>query len=696
MSTLPDGVSSCDRNLPYRHNKCRPSTPELLRAAQPTPAPSLASTIYLDPDTHLEVPVEQHKSCCNRSPSSAEDSYETGVSTLPTSAAPSFATCTQSSQEGYFTGPEDVVAGVEKEAPKAVRFEDTVAGCGYPDIEDPVDPARILAPKDLRNQRIFFFATVLSLNLGCAAIALFANEGMFVFVFILFIKSKDFLSVLISALGILFRKIYRYFKPLAPVPQQWILTLIPAYSESEEQIVKTIYSLRDNDVEPHRQVMVVLLDGKHRDIKTHMTRVIREFERPYISLKHKRGVLQIKAGFMQDVPVIVVEKVKNSGKKDSLVLCHDLFNHPRPNLPLYTRLLREELWRDVLPILTEGEKFTNFDMVFCTDADSTIYKGAVASLANALARDHNAIAACGLVLVELEPGFEWSFWNLYQQFQYTFGQYVRRRAEGFIGKVTCLPGCITMIAVREEMAGAIRKYAEPITIYPVIHHQVQYLGTDRRLTYSMLSQGKKLHTLFVPEAISETVAPQSLQHYLSQRRRWGSNAYFNNYFYWMGEKMIVITRIAASIEVIRLSFVYYRILNSILFVKGLTESFSFIKILPLLVVSQLPTAWFMFCVFCLEDELKKRAHKLLIGYCINKCISPLISITVFTKVAKNLGSQVWGMSGVTASSAPAATSEAEQAAGLTAAEKGEAGPLTPGEQAQVIEDQLDDPHDAIL
>lgn len=32
-----------------------------------------------------------------------------------------------------------------------------------------------------------------------------------------------------------------------------------------------------------------------------------------------------------------------------------------------------------------------------------------------------------------------------------------------------------MIAVREEMAGAIRKYAEPITIYPVIHHQVQYL-----------------------------------------------------------------------------------------------------------------------------------------------------------------------------------------------------------------------------
>jgi hypothetical protein len=32
-----------------------------------------------------------------------------------------------------------------------------------------------------------------------------------------------------------------------------------------------------------------------------------------------------------------------------------------------------------------------------------------------------------------------------------------------------------MIAVREEMAGAIQKYAEPVTTFPVVHHQVQYL-----------------------------------------------------------------------------------------------------------------------------------------------------------------------------------------------------------------------------
>ncbi|KAJ4264278.1 hypothetical protein NW762_005474 [Fusarium torreyae] len=552
---------------------------------------------------------------------------------------------------------------------------DTVETCGYPEIEDPVDPARILTKLDLRNQRIAFLGVIVFLNICMAITAFFGKKSKLIFILILFVKSKDFLSAIVSPTGMMVRAIYQKFYPPKTVNRRWILSLIPAYSESEEQIVKTIFSLRDNGVEPHKQVMVVILDGNPRDVRSHMTRMVREFKRPYVSLKWKRGVLNILAGFMEDVPVIVIEKVKNAGKKDSLILCHDLFNYPRDNSPLYTKLLRKEIWDEILPELTKGEDFKGFDMVFCTDADSTIYKGAVALLANALARNENAIAACGLVLVELEPGYEWSFWNLYQQFQYTFGQYVRRRAEHFVGKVTCLPGCITMIAVRPEMAGAIRKYAEPVTGYMVVSHQVQYLGTDRRLTYSMLSQGKHLQTLFVPDAISETVAPQSMFHYLSQRRRWGSNAYFNNYFYLAGEKMIPLTRIAASVEVIRLSLVYYRILNTALFIHSCIRHVSPLKLVPMLVVGQLPSAWF-FCSILLEKPLRQRGHKLLIGYCINKCISPVMSVIIFTKVATNLGSQVWGVSGVTASSAPAAAApgtEPEKPAldELSAAERGE-------------------------
>ncbi|KAL5610732.1 hypothetical protein FOBRF1_006849 [Fusarium oxysporum] len=580
--------------------------------------------------------------------------------------------------------PEDrkqdgpTVSTTEKKVDETRTFtNNTVEACGYPEIEDPVNPARDLSKFDLRNQRMIFLSVIVLINGLMAVTAFFGKKSKLIFILVLFVKSKDFLSAILSPCGMICRWVYQKFRPPPDVKPLWILSLIPAYSESEEQIVKTIFSLRGNGVEPHRQVIVVILDGKPRDVRSHMTRMVRDFQRPYISLKFKRGVLNILAGFMDDVPVIVIEKVKNAGKKDSLILCHDLFNYPRDNSPPYTQLLRKEIWGDIIPKLTEGYEFNGFDQVFCTDADSTIYKGALALLANAIARNKNAIAACGLVLVELEPGYEWSFWNLYQQFQYTFGQYVRRRAEGFVGKVTCLPGCITMIAVRPEMAGAIRKYAEPITGYMVVNHQVQYLGTDRRLTYLMLSQGTHLETLFVSDAVSETVAPQSLMHYLSQRRRWGSNAYFNNWFYMAGEKMIPITRIAATVEVVRLSLVYYRVLNTVLFILSCIKHVSALKLIPMLVIGQLPSLWFFISIL-IEHELRRRGHKLVIGYFINKCVSPFMSVIIFTKVATNLG--IWGMSGVTASSATAAETTEKSAAEdkpsvmdeLSAAERGEA------------------------
>jgi hypothetical protein len=287
----------------------------------------------------------------------------------------------------------------------------------YPTIEDPIDPARQLSRRNLFIQRLIFFGSIILINLLCLTIALTVGTGLWVYVFILVIKSKDILSSIISPSGMIIRTIYHWFKPPMEVPQKWILSLIPAYSESEEQIVKCIFSLRDNDVDPHRQVMCVVLDGKHRDIKSRLTRLLASFERPYVSFKHQKGELVIDVGFLEDVPVIIIEKKTNAGKKDSLILAHDLFNYTRKNAPLYTKLLREELWEYLIPQLTKGSDFKGFDMIFCTDADSIIHKGALSSLTNALARKENSIAACGLVLIELEPGYEWSMWNLYQQFQ---------------------------------------------------------------------------------------------------------------------------------------------------------------------------------------------------------------------------------------------------------------------------------------
>lgn len=365
--------------------------------------------------------------------------------------------------------------------PNSLRLNDSTNSStptteyGWPILGDPVDPGKKLTARQMTAQRALFIILVTVINVGLAMAAIFGDTHGMLLAFVVFFKAKDILCVVISFFGLVIRAIYLKIKPPPEVDARWILSLIPTYNESEEQILKCITSLRDNDAGKHKQVMVVVMDGKPKELRSEMSKIVLEQERPYHTLKYKTGSLRVTAGWINSAPVILIEKAKNCGKKDSLVLAHDLFNYPRDDMPLYTKLLREEIWQKVLPALTEGENFTEFHAVFCTDADSKLHKGCLRLLADALARDENAIAAAGSVFVELEPGYEWSFWNLYQQFQYTFGQYVRRRAEGIIGKVTCLPGCVTLIAVRKEMAGAIQKYARSTNSDFILHHQVQNL-----------------------------------------------------------------------------------------------------------------------------------------------------------------------------------------------------------------------------
>lgn len=213
------------------------------------------------------------------------------------------------------------------------------------------------------------------------------------------------------------------------------------------------------------------------------------------------------------------------------------------------------------------------------------------------------------------------------------------------------------------MGDAISQYARPVTEHNIFRHQVQYLGTDRRLTWCMMSQNKHLRTLFVPEATSETVTPNSLSHYLSQRRRWASNAYFNDYFYALGPHQRLITRLFAVVDLVRLTLVYYRVFNTVYFIHGLlTKRFYISKIIPTLVVTKTPALWYLLLITLHEPVLRKRMHKLLLGMCINQIISPLLSVLVFTNVLFHMGSQSWGKTGFSTQGTPApATIPAEPA-----------------------------------
>ncbi|KAK5078070.1 hypothetical protein LTR64_003526 [Lithohypha guttulata] len=495
--------------------------------------------------------------------------------------------------------------------------------------------------------RLAFTTFVFTVNIAFGLAYLGSHKHPYLLAILVFMKSKDILSTLADIVYIG----YEYFRGLIWPPKEskahWILSLVCAYAETEEQIMKTVTSLAASDTKPHKQVICIIMDGKPRDIVSKMSKIKMTTQRPYTTWRGKRGEIRVLAGYINGTGVVLVEKVKNAGKKDSLILGHDLFNHPRDDMPQATRLLRQEIWERVLPTIISDTDFKTFGYIFCTDADSTIHENALNRLANALSRQSHVIAACGVLFAEFGSNWtEFHPWHLFQQFQYTFGQYVRRQAESTWGRVTCLPGCITMIVVRPEMGAAISQYARPVTEHNLFRHQVQYLGTDRRLTWCMMSQNKHLRTIFVPDALSETVVPNRLSHYLSQRRRWASNAYFNDYFYALGPQQRLITRLFAVVDIVRLTLVFYRVFNTGYFLYGLVQNFYVIKIIPTLIVTKTPATWYILLTMVKEPLLRKRMHKVLLGMCINQVISPILSVIVFVNVLLHLGSQSWGQTGV--------------------------------------------------
>lgn len=287
----------------------------------------------------------------------------------------------------------------------------------YPRIPDPVDARQNVPQWLVWLQRLFFFAVVLGLNTACAVAAFETKRHAWVLVMLVFIKSKDMLSTLACMYSTI-RQPGQKLSDKEVEESKWILSLICAYKETEEQIMKTVKSLLDQELSPHKQVICVIMDGTNQPLKSHFSGVSHTMHRPYVTWQAKRGELALYAGWIEDVPMILIEKRLNGGKKDSLILGHRLFNCPSDSAHIYTSLLRDEIFTTILPSITTQLYFETFDYIFCTDADSTVHPNAIRNLARALGVNTSAVAACGVLFAELAgPEVEWTTWHLFQQWQ---------------------------------------------------------------------------------------------------------------------------------------------------------------------------------------------------------------------------------------------------------------------------------------
>lgn len=526
-----------------------------------------------------------------------------------------------------------------------------------------------------------YITGILALNGGLSFIVYKYGGLTVIFVLIVLFKSKDILLVTLQSLyyfyWLIVHNLFCGFtysvKPKSVRDIKNLVTFIPFYQEAADQLKTTITSVtNDNKNDMLNNLVCIVSDGSIIERNVISFSTVLEKCYSYESWKNIAQTLRVSYGFLPDnVPCVLIEKTVNMGKKDSIILLNDVFNFARDNMPDANKDIRGDV-RESIKTLYQG--FSDIDYIFYTDADSVICKDSLINLVESI-ESRNAVASCGLVQANIPSTFIkgssiFKFvWYVMQNFQYLYGQYIRRNSESLWGKVTCLPGCITMIKVDEKASKALGLYSENTSQDEFLKFIVQHLGTDRRLTNSYLFQDINTYTVFDDRAKCLTVPPYNLHSYVTQRRRWGSNSYFNTLFSIFSRNVFLITRITAFLDYSRMSLSYFRTFNTVLFIVKLAftiqdridykEQQCFIcpsqceshigqevakdiltRLAPCIVIIFTPLLYFVvMCVF--KSGLRSKIIELVVGYLIVKVVGVILSIMAVTNTLYFIGDTMW-------------------------------------------------------
>jgi chitin synthase len=120
-----------------------------------------------------------------------------------------------------------------------------------------------------------------------------------------------------------------------------------------------------------------------------------------------------------------------------------------------------------------------------------------------------------------------------QVYEYFISHHLSKAFESLFGSVTCLPGCFTLFRIRTLehkplfcSNQLVQDFGEN-TVATLHMKNLLHLGEDRYLTTLLLKTFPTYKTTFCRDAYAQTVAPDSWEVLLSQRRRWINSTVHN-------------------------------------------------------------------------------------------------------------------------------------------------------------------------
>ena len=249
-----------------------------------------------------------------------------------------------------------------------------------------------------------------------------------------------------------------------PVMQdKFVVCMVPAYTEGEDQLRKGLDSLTALQYDNKRKLMFIVCDGMiigggndrpTPKIVLDILGVDPKVDPPALPFKSVGvGSEQLNYGKVYSglyeyegnvVPYVVVVKVGkdseqgktkpgNRGKRDSQVLVLNFLNRVHHRSPMSP--LELEVFHQINNVIGVDPEL--YEYILMVDADTSVREDSLNRLVASCANDAKIAGICGETSLQNE---ERSWWTMIQVYEYYISHHLAKAFESLFGSVTCLPG----------------------------------------------------------------------------------------------------------------------------------------------------------------------------------------------------------------------------------------------------------------
>ncbi|KAL2915570.1 hypothetical protein HK105_204972 [Polyrhizophydium stewartii] len=258
--------------------------------------------------------------------------------------------------------------------------------------------------------------------------------------------------------------------------------------------------------------------------------------------------------------------------------------------------------------------------VLFIDSDIVLYPDCMIEFVRAMEKSRHLVGMTGFIsaMSSQKPNLLVYF----QDCEYVVGQVFWRSLEAALGGVTCLPGALTILRLR-ELSKAAKTYFSELNTKNMLDFHRFHLGEDRYLTHLLMEQTKSYSIGFCPSARAKTEAPSQWPSFLKQRRRWLLGAFANQIYFFAAIRLWIRTPLLILVNFCDFSSRSVSFFFSIVVVQ-LLSGVRFSIMQTLLIWTPLALNWLLLVIFAL---LLRRA-KLIYMFPVMVLVSPWASFFV--------------------------------------------------------------------